>query len=218
MSSSNAWRSGVGDLGAGPRRHISLSQARAVGVDWYRTSITHYSDQYTQLEEKAWYILLFYFPESRSIGVLTSSAGIGAVCTLEPGWVPLRVQGAARCRWPWSLGAGAATGCSCRVSCETCLGLCALEIGWWCCCRVLLPDVYGSAPCALEPECWCRCRVLLQGAAARCQWLCVLWSLGAGAAAGHCPQISFATWGLSWHKVFLSASHMMTHSQYLSVW
>ena len=49
--------------------------------------------------------------------------------------------------------------------------------------------------CALGPECWCCCRVPLPDV-----WLCALWSLGAGAAAGcrcqMCGCVCFGAWAL----------------------
>ena len=68
-----------------------------------------------------------------------------------------------------------------------CVGVCALELGCWCCCRVPLPDVW---PCVL----WSLGVV----------WPCALCSLGAGAAAGcHCHMCGLCAW---WCHVCFGAS------------
>ena len=67
----------------------------------------------------------------------------------------------------WSLVAGAAAGCRCKVLLsESCLrfGLWSL-VAAGCCCKNPL-CCCQRAVCALELACWCRCRVPLQGSAA----------------------------------------------------
>ena len=108
-----------------------------------------------------------------------AAGGCVAVCAVELGcWC--------RCRallpdvWPcalWSLGAGAATGRCCQMCGR-------VRCGAW----VLVP-LQGAAArcvavCAVELGCWCRCRALLPDV-----WPCALWSLGAGAATGRCCQM-----------------------------
>ena len=60
---------------------------------------------------------------------------------------------------------------------------CALELGCLAPLQGALPDAYGRVRFGLELACWFRCRVPLPDA-----YGCVLWSLGAGAAAGRCRQ------------------------------
>ena len=154
-------------------------------------------------------------------GVLLQGAAAGCCCRVLLSALWGLGAGAAR---SWVLLPGTAAGCRCATRCRRQSAVCALELGCWCRCRVLLQGSACRVPqgtavgclqgacvgvvCALGLGCaGRRCRVPLQGAAVRV----LLLGLVAGATAGPpcrvllpkcCCQGAFCTLELSFELAF----------------